>query len=44
MHSFQNFAVAMVFESYPGPARRKLLALRALIFKTAAEIEGVGVL
>jgi Domain of unknown function (DU1801) len=41
---FRNQAVAEVFAAYPAPARRKLLALRALIFKTAAQTEGVGAL
>lgn len=41
---FHNPSVAEVFAAYPVPARRKLLALRALIFKTAAQTEGVGVL
>ena len=39
---FQSAAVAAVFESYPAPLRRKLLSLRALIFKTAAATPGVG--
>ncbi|MDJ0788417.1 MAG: DUF1801 domain-containing protein [Myxococcota bacterium] len=34
--------VAAVFEGYPPQLRRKLLALRALIFETAAATEGVG--
>jgi hypothetical protein len=38
----KNPQVAAVFESYPPKFRRKLLALRALIFETAASIEGVG--
>ena len=42
MYPFQNAAVADVFGGYPAPARRKLLALRELIFKTAADTEGAG--
>lgn len=34
--------MARAFESYPRPMRRKLLALRALILRTAAATEGVG--
>lgn len=44
MHPFQNAAVAVVFDSYPAPARRKLMSLRQLIFDTAAKTEGVGML
>jgi hypothetical protein len=40
--SFENVAVARVFEAYPPRIRRKLLALRRLIFETAASTEGVG--
>lgn len=36
--------VAAVFEAYPVALREKLLALRALIFETAARTEGVGTL
>jgi hypothetical protein len=39
---FENQAVAEVFERYPPNMRRKLLALRELIFQTARSIEGVG--
>jgi len=42
MQAFTDPAVAQVFESYPAPVRRKLLALRQLIFDTAAGTEGVG--
>jgi len=42
MRAFANPAVAQVFESYPTAARRKLLALRQLIFDTAASTPGVG--
>ena len=44
MKPFQNAAVARVFEAYPPKMRRKLLALRSLIFETAASTEGVGML
>ncbi len=36
--------MARVFAAYPPRMRRKLLALRALIFRTAAVIDGVGAL
>ena len=39
---FANTAVARAFAAYPREMRRKLLALRALIFRTAASTEGVG--
>ena len=39
-----NPAVAKVFDGYPAAPRRKLLALRRLIFETAASTPGVGVL
>jgi len=39
---FQNAAVARVFEACPPRMCRKLLALRRLIFVTAASTEGVG--
>ena len=42
MKPFENPAVAQVFETYPPSARRKLMALRDLIFQTAASTEGVG--
>ena len=42
MKPIANAAVADVFEGYPPNIRRKLLALRALIFKTAALTQGVG--
>ena len=35
-------SVAEVFRSFPEPARERLLALRHLIFDTAAGIDGVG--
>ena len=42
MKPFANAAVAKAFEAYPPNMRRKLLALREQIFKTAASTEGVG--
>jgi hypothetical protein len=39
---FENGEVAATFEAYPPAMRRKLLALRELIFRTAAETPGVG--
>jgi Domain of unknown function (DU1801) len=42
MKPFMNGAVAQAFEAYPPTMRRKLLALRELIFKTAASTPGVG--
>jgi Domain of unknown function (DU1801) len=42
MKPFANTAVAQAFEAYPPNMRRKLLALRELILKTAATTEGVG--
>jgi hypothetical protein len=39
---FQNTAVAQAFEAYPPAMRRQLLALRELIFRTAASTPGVG--
>jgi Domain of unknown function (DU1801) len=42
MKSFGDKAVATVFESYPAGLRRKLIALRELIFKVADATEGVG--
>jgi hypothetical protein len=35
-------AVARVFDGYPPKIRRKLLAIRKLVFKTAAATQGVG--
>jgi hypothetical protein len=37
-------AVAAVFGAYPKPLKAKLLALRRLIFETAAATKGVGTL
>ncbi|HEX5738080.1 MAG TPA: DUF1801 domain-containing protein [Hydrogenophaga sp.] len=42
MTPFQSTAVAQVFEAYPPAMRRKLLALRELIFRAAASTPGVG--
>eukprot|EP00439_Symbiodinium_sp_Y106_P089211 s1_g1747.t1 len=39
---FETDSVAAVFEGYQGKARQKLLALRTLIFRTAAKTPGVG--
>lgn len=39
---FENAAVAQTFASYPPNIRLKLLALRELIFQTAASTKGVG--
>ena len=44
MKAFDNAAVAKTFSAYPPAIRRRLMALRALIFKTAASTQGVGVL
>ena len=41
---FRNKAVEKVFENYPDPIRKKMMALRQLIFDTAAQTEGVGAL
>ena len=40
--TIQNPKVLEVFEGYPPPIRDKLLALRSLIFETAAKTPGVG--
>lgn len=42
MTPFTNPAVAHVFEAYPPQVRRNMLALRELVFKTAASTPGVG--
>ena len=39
---FADRAVAKVFEAYPEPLKSSLLDLRALIFKIAGGLEGVG--
>lgn len=40
--AIENPAVARTFASYPPAVRKKLLALRELIFRTAASTPGVG--
>jgi hypothetical protein len=42
MRSFANERVAAIFDAYPKGTRVKLLALRKLIFDTAAKTDGVG--
>jgi hypothetical protein len=42
MKSFADERVAAVFDAYPESVRLKLLALRKLIFATAAKTDGVG--
>jgi hypothetical protein len=42
MRSFTDEHVAAVFDAYPKATRAKLLALRKLIFATAAKTDGVG--
>ena len=42
MKPFRNAAVAQAFAAYPPVMRRRLLALRKLIFETAASTPGVG--
>ena len=44
MTPLENAAVAQAFASYPANIRRKLLALRELIFNVAASTEGIGLL
>ncbi|MCB9743616.1 MAG: DUF1801 domain-containing protein [Alphaproteobacteria bacterium] len=39
---FQDPRVRAVFEAYPPEARRRLLALRALVLEVAAELQDVG--
>lgn len=39
---FADPAVEAHFQSYPPQVRKKMLALRALVFDTAGETEGVG--
>ena len=41
---FQSAAVAAKFEAYPSVVRRQLLALREVVFRTAASIPEVGVI
>jgi Domain of unknown function (DU1801) len=42
MKRFDNPAVAEAFDAFPPRVRRKLLALRELIFATAAATQGAG--
>lgn len=42
MTPFADAAVAARFAAYPPPVRAKMLALRELVFRTAAELPGVG--
>lgn len=42
MRRFGDARVASLFEGYPPGLRRQLLALRELVFDTAAETAGVG--
>ena len=42
MQPFENPAVEQVFKAYPAAVRRKLMALRELIFRAAASTDGVG--
>ncbi len=41
---FADCRVEAIFDSYPMPARRRLLRLRDMIFDVAARTEGVGAL
>lgn len=40
--AFSSQRIATVFEGFPSPERAKLLALRALIFETAASLPQIG--
>jgi len=42
VHSFADVAVRARFDSFPPSIRRELLALRHLVYETAAMTEGVG--
>ena len=42
MKRFADPAVAAVFAAYPAGMRKRLLALRALVFDVAAKTDGVG--
>ncbi len=42
MRKIRNLAVADVFDAYPAVVRKKLLALRALIYEVASEYPAVG--
>jgi hypothetical protein len=44
MKRFADPAVAAVFKAYPVALRKRLLALRGLVFDVAASTEGVGAL
>ena len=41
---FESEAVAETFNAYPPKIRKRLIALRSLIFETADKTEGVGAL
>jgi hypothetical protein len=42
MRDFDDPQIKAVFDALPGPLKTKLMALRELIFDTAAEMENVG--
>jgi hypothetical protein len=42
MKAFQNLAVKQVFDAYPPTPRARLMAMRDLIFQTAAANKAVG--
>ena len=42
MRPFQNLSIQQVFDNYPAAIRNRLMALRQLIFDTAASTPGVG--
>ena len=44
MKRFADRAVAAVFKAYPANLRGQLMALRELVFETAARTDGVGAL
>ena len=44
MNPMQPLDAAKIFDSYPSGMRKKLMALRALIFDVAAQTTGVGAL
>ncbi len=44
MRKFNDPKVAAVFDAYPRAARARLMRLRQMIFDTASETEGVGVI
>lgn len=44
IYPIKNATVAAVFEGYPDKIKQRLLAIRALILDTAAEIKEVGAL